>query len=240
MPEGLRRAAPEYAQEEFLRCVDASGRATPLPVSVLQDYDALAERHPAYALWFQTGEEPDGNRLFLIARWLCHLVGFRHRTVHLLLDHPLLADHVLVQVRGINKVEAPGCFDMPVAGHVTSLSTVEAALIRECEEELALTQDLIVDLRWVGAYDGAHLEALPGFWNVEQHTVYRGRLVEEAWLRLQPPDDEVAGIAVFPVARLCDTIARFPDRVASGLRDSGSFLCTGDASVGADEPGERE
>ncbi|HUT17578.1 MAG TPA: NUDIX domain-containing protein [Anaerolineae bacterium] len=218
-PEQMRCVAPEYGREEFLCCVDAAGQAVHAPGTILADYDRIADRHPEYALWFHPVGGPEGRKL-LIARWLCHLAGFRHRTVHLMLDHPFLTDHVLAQVRGVHKEEAPGCFDLPVAGHVAGLSTIETTLRRECEEELGLNQDLIEGLNRVGSYDRAYLEAWPGFWNVEHHTVFRGRLAAEAWLRVHAPGDEVAGIAVFSVARLRALVARFPDRVASGLQDA--------------------
>jgi len=221
LPDGMRRAVPEYDQEEFFRSVDAAGQAVLIPAELLQDYDALVARHAAYALWFRPVQGAGGERVLLVARWLCHLAGFRHPTVELLLDHPLLADHVLVQVRGVDKAEAPACFDLPVAGHVAGMSTLKASLMRECEEELGLEHDQISDLRRIGSYeDHAHLEPLPGFWNVEYRTLYRGRLVEEAWLRLCSPSDEVAGIAAFSLARLRELMLRFPDRVASALGDS--------------------
>jgi 8-oxo-dGTP pyrophosphatase MutT (NUDIX family) len=218
-PEQIRCVAPEYGREEFLRCVDAAGQAVHAPGTILADYDRVAEGHPQYALWFRPVDGPEG-RILLIARWLCHLAGFRHRTVHLMLDHPILPDHVLVQVRGVRKEESPGCFDLPVAGHVSGLSTVEATLHRECEEELGLALEQILGLRRVGSYDRAYLEEWPGFWNVEHHTVFRGRLAAEAWSHVHAPGDEVAGIAVFSVARLRALIARFPERVAWGLRDA--------------------
>jgi 8-oxo-dGTP pyrophosphatase MutT (NUDIX family) len=221
VPDGMHGAVPEYGQEEFFRSVDAAGQAVPVPAAILQDYDAMVARHAAYALWFQPVQGTDGERVLLLARWLCHLAGFRHRTVELLLDHPLLADHVLVQVRGVDKAEAPACFDLPVAGHVAGLSTLRASLMRECDEELGLEHDQISDLRRIGSYeDHTHLEPLPGFWNVEYRTLYRGQLAEVAWPRLSSPSDEVAGIAVFSLARLHELVLRFPDRVASALGDS--------------------
>jgi 8-oxo-dGTP pyrophosphatase MutT (NUDIX family) len=224
LPDGMRSAVPEYGQEEFFRPVDAAGQAVPIPAEILQDYDALIERHAVHALWFRPAEGPGGERVLLVARWLCHLAGFRHRTVELLLDHPLLADHVLVQVRGMDKADAPACFDLPVAGHVAGLSTLGAALAQECEEELGLTRDMVEDLRCVGSYDDhSHLEPLPGFWNVEYRTLYRGQLAREAWLHLTSPSDEVAGIAVFSLSRLHELMLRFPDRVASALGESWSF-----------------
>jgi 8-oxo-dGTP pyrophosphatase MutT (NUDIX family) len=221
LPDGWRRAVPEYGEEEFFCSVDAAGQTVPIFAEIFEDYDALVHRHAAYALWFRPAEGPDGERVLLAARWLCHLAGFRHRTVELLLDHPLLADHVLVQVRGVDKAEAPACFDLPVAGHVAGLSTLRASLMRECDEELGLEHDQISDLRRIGSYeDHTHLEPLPGFWNVEYRTLYRGQLAEVAWPRLSSPSDEVAGIAVFSLARLHELVLRFPDRVASALGDS--------------------
>jgi 8-oxo-dGTP pyrophosphatase MutT (NUDIX family) len=215
--EQMRSVAPEYGQDEFLRCVDREGGATQVSAAILNDYDRVHRRQPQYALWFRAAESTQG-RVLLIARWLCHLAGFRHRTVHLMLDHPALSGHVLVQVRGVHKEESPACFDLPVAGHVPGLSTVEGALQRECEEELGLDLDQIVGLRRLGSYDRAYLEDWPGFWTAEHHTVFHGRLAREAWLAVHAPDDEVAGVAIFPIARLRALAARFPDRVAFGLR----------------------
>lgn len=218
-PHQMRHVAPEYGQDEFLRCVDPEGRATPVPALILDRHHRACERWPHYALWFQAVEDGEGSAL-LIARWLCHLAGFRHRTVHLMLDHPTLADHVLVQVRGVGKEESPACFDLPVAGHVSGLSTVEQALQRECKEELDLDLAHIARLRRAGSYDRAYLAEWPGFWNVEHHTVYTGRLDGEAWRDVHPPGEEVAGIALFALAQLRALIERFPDRVALGLRDT--------------------
>jgi hypothetical protein len=60
----------------------------------------------------------------------------------------------------------------------------------------------------------------PGFWNVEHRVVYRGRLSEAAWRDVHAPSDEVAGIAAFSIAHLDQLIARFPERVASGMTDA--------------------
>jgi 8-oxo-dGTP pyrophosphatase MutT (NUDIX family) len=215
----MHRVAPEYGRQEFLRCVDPTGCATPVAAAILDHCRRACGRQPHYATWFQVVEHSEGG-MVLIARWLCHLAGFRHRTVHLMLDHPTLPDHVLVQVRGVGKEESPACLDLPVAGHVPGLATVEAALQRESEEELGLDLAHVDGLCRVGSYDRAYLADVPGFWNVEHHTVFHGRLAGEAWQDIHPPDDEVAGIALFALARLRALIERFPERVALGLRDT--------------------
>lgn len=218
----VRGAAPEYGRREYLLNVDGEGGAVRTAPEILADFAAASE--PEFGLWFQAAALPgQGEPVLLVARWLCHLTGLRHRTVHLFLDHPTLADHTLVQVRSVDKDEAPGCFDLPVAGHVDGVASVEETLDKELEEEVGLTLDLLSGLRCLGAHEQIRLPDPPAFRNVEHHTVYRARLTVEGWLRASAADHEVAAIAAFTVPDLVEMMRRFPDRVASGLRGSFSL-----------------
>ena len=129
-PVPLRAQAPEYGKPERLLNVDASGAPVPLLAEV-------------------AGE----SRGTLFPRWLCHLAGLRHRTVQLFIDHPTLPNHTLVQVRSLSKLQYPGCFDLPVAGHVVGLDEPAAALGKELAEELGLGPDDIEGLACLGADD---------------------------------------------------------------------------------------
>jgi len=157
----------------------------------------------------------------LVPRWLCHLVGFRHRAVHLFIDHPTAVEYTLVQVRGFDKTESPGQFDLPTAGHVVGLDTTTNTLIKELEEELGLSQDDILALQPVGSYEYCGAMDEPGFRNVEFRAIYIGCLKPDALDKARFVDHEVAALSVFSLSEIETLIERFPERVASGL--AGSF-----------------
>ena len=229
-PGGLqdvcRVLAPEYGREEYLLSVDRFGKSASVPTQVLAQIRTLCRKQPILGALFRIVVSPDGGEpALLIARWLCHLAGFRHRTVHLFLDHPILSDHTLIQVRGIDKKEAPGRFGLPVAGHVSGLDTATETLAKELEEELGLSCDLLVDLRHLGCYESKHPSDPDELRNIEYHEVYRARLSSEGWLCAHARDSEVAAIAAFQRDDLYAMIERFPERVASGLKGSVSMYC---------------
>lgn len=230
--QALRRMAPEYGAQEFLLPVDAGGRPTAAPMQLLAEARNAAGARSGLADWFSEAPLTDGSGVALLAvRWLCHLVGLRHRTVHLFIDHPCLRDHTLVQVRGPRKAEAPGCFDLPVAGHVEGTATAEEALHRELAEELGLSLDALCELRGLGSHEQRWLPDGPGFRNAEWHAVYRARLTPEGWLGAEVSNREVAALAAFYLPDLQEMMVCFPDRFASGLKGSLS-LYVGDADDG--------
>jgi 8-oxo-dGTP pyrophosphatase MutT (NUDIX family) len=214
------RFAPEYGRLEFLACVDTAGAIPPASSSVVGQFRAMAGQHPDFGLWLELQEKGQSRGAFLLAaRWLCHLAGLRHRTVQLFLDHPRSPQLTLAQVRGLNRPESPGCFDMPAAGHVAGLMAADHALLKELQEELGLRSEDLDGLRESGAYvysdppDAASC-------GVEHRTVYRARHMQGALETLSFPDAEVAGIAIFAVPDLADLIRTHPERIASGLAAS--------------------
>ncbi len=68
-------------------------------------------------------------------RWLCHLMGLCHRTVHLVLRTP--QDLLALQVRS-PRVDWPGMLDLAVTGHVRAGLSWEEAIRAEAAEELGL------------------------------------------------------------------------------------------------------
>ena len=78
----------------------------------------------------------DGETTGVVApRWLCHLMGLCHRTVHLVLRTP--QDWLALQVRG-RHVDWPGRLDLSVTGHVRAGLSWQQAMQREAAEELGL------------------------------------------------------------------------------------------------------
>jgi 8-oxo-dGTP pyrophosphatase MutT (NUDIX family) len=217
----LPRLAPEYGKEEYLLPVDATGAAHAPPQDVVKDYRAHASRHPGFEHWLQEAVLGHGGQpILLVARWLCHLVGFRHRTVELFLDHPFIAEYTLVQVRSLAKVEAPGCFDLPAAGHIAGTASPQEGLCQELEEELGLIRNDISNLQQIGSYDHADPMSDSGLHNVEYRTVFAGRLKVDALQRIRFVDHEVAAIAVCSLTEIEMLLDTHPERVASGLTHS--------------------
>jgi 8-oxo-dGTP pyrophosphatase MutT (NUDIX family) len=220
----LRQLAPEYGREEYLLPVDRTGAAVHPPRDVVEAYRAAARQHPAFGQWLQ--ETPLGGEgwpVLLAARWLCHLVGFRHRSVELFLDHPAADEYTLLQVRSLNKVEAPGCFDLPAAGHIAGIAPPGDALFQELEEELGLTLADVCDVRPIGSYDHTDPVRRSGLRNAEYRAVFAGRLRAGALSRIRFVDGEVAAVALFSRVEIQMLLNSRPERVASGLAHSWSF-----------------
>ena len=214
--QALEELAPEFGKSEFLLCVDDAGASVAPGKSVRTDLHDTLAHHPGFGRWFRVSQV-DGAPVLLVARWLCHLAGFRHRTVQLFLEHPTADAYTLMQVRGLDKAEAPGCFDLPAAGHVAGVDTIEEALFGELEEELGLRPEDLNGLVAVGRY--VYNDSLAGtaFRNVEYRAVYSARLKPGALGKARFVDGEVAALALFSVSEIETLIERFPERVASGL-----------------------
>ncbi len=221
--ETLRQDAPEYGRAEFLLCVDRTGEPVSLPDEVVADFRYTAKHNPEFQTWLQPVKLPDGSPVLLIARWLCHWAGFRHRAIHLLIDHPASSDYVLVQVRGLGKAEAPGCFDLPAAGHIVGLESVTDTLFKELQEELGLSRGDLDAVKSIGAYEYRDMASSANFYNVEYRMVYHARLKPEAAVAIHFADGEVAALAAFSLPELQALMRQFPDRVASGLAMSLPF-----------------
>ena len=63
------------------------------------------------------------------------MAGLRHQTVEVFLDPPNLDGHTYVQIRSLDKVEAPGALDIPCAGHISETSDAFLSMAKELEEE---------------------------------------------------------------------------------------------------------
>jgi isopentenyldiphosphate isomerase len=215
----LRARSPEWSRREFLLNVDGTGHLAAPMDGMLADFRDRGNEHRDVDNWLEEGQV-DGRPVLLVARWLCHLVGFRHRTVQTFLDHPTANGYTLLQVRGFDKDEAPGCFDMPCAGHVAGPETAEEALSHELGEELGLERSDVPSLQALGCYEYRDLAEGSPLWNVEFRAVYRGRLAAGALAKMRFVDGEVAAVALFAASEVGRLIEAAPERVASGLAGS--------------------
>jgi isopentenyldiphosphate isomerase len=217
----IEELTPEFHKSEFLRCVDHEGQPVKISDSILDDFQRIAGQHPGIQSWFQmvTGVD-QAEKTLLIARWLSHLIGFRHTSVQLFIDHPLYPDHTLVQIRSTTKAEAPGCFDMPVAGHIEGLMPVMETLYKECSEEIGIDLDQCCEVQPAFDYDYCEASGRSVFQNVEYRAVFRCKLDPKSWLEIKPDPEEVAAMAVFSYAELEKMIQAYPERFATGLKAS--------------------
>ena len=221
----LRRIAPDYGRPEFFLTVDSHGVPAPPDEALLAAFRHRARRYPPFELWFREARaRRSGQSALLAARWFCHLAGLRHRTVQLFIDHPLLDDYTLVQVRSLSQIDYPGCYDVPVAGHATGIDSVETTLSKELREKLNLDLGDIDRLQRLGSYDHARLlgpapnGSLVPRRDIEYRALYGGRLRPDALLRIRFADGEVGGITVFRLDELRQLVERLPERVASDVR----------------------
>lgn len=215
----LKDTAPDYGRDEFLLSVATTGSVVEASEEMLAAFRAEPD---AFRLWFRDATLDDGRRVLLVARWLCHLAGFRHRAVHIFLDHPTCPDYTFVQIRSFAKINGPAALDVLVGGHAKDTASLDATVADELRDELGLDVETDIDgLVPIGAFDYHGSDALFDSQNIEYRVVSCGRLRPEAIARVHFADGEVAALCLFAVPELARYLAACPDRVASGL--VGSF-----------------
>lgn len=216
----LKFIVPEYTTKEYFRCVEKDGTSLSIDNKIIEDFHRTVSIHPEFENWFKITTIIEINTpktVFLIARWLCHLIGFRHISVHLFIDHPIQRDYTLIQVRGLNKFESPRCFDLPVAGHVAELDSEETTLLKELKEELNLNVSDIDIQRRFGSYE---FKESTDIVNIEFRIIYKCIIKEDSLSKIRFGINEVAAISIFSIWELKKLIEDFSNSVASGLRES--------------------
>ena len=169
--------------------------------------------------------DPDGNNRNLRApRWLCHLLGLRHRSVHIILQwqSPGLGKVFILQVRSWNKFDSPGQLDISVGGHlVGDMDKLEAAY-REMEEELGITIEHLKSGRLVyrEGYEISEKQEENNFFNTEWRDIYRGEISTESFNQIRFNDNEVVGMYLCPESQAQNLLNQKIIPIASALRDS--------------------
>ncbi len=222
----LGQLTAEWESREFLRVVGPDGKAAQFTELMLRGYKGLAQQSTGLRHWFQPAalqSNTEAGVILLAARWLCHLVGFRHLTVEIFIDPPFPPGFTLVQVRGMDKFEAPGCFDIPCAGHISAMQGVQESLEKELGEELNLSHADLEGIALLSEHESIPRSLDSSALNFEYRYLFRARLKASSASRIRFTDGEVAGLCVFSVSELRSLVARFPQRVASGLSDAVAF-----------------
>ena len=135
-------------------------------------------------------------------RWLCHLLGLRHRATHIILQSP--QDHLVLQVRSANKADWPNLIDPSVGGHVRAGESFYEAALTEMEQELGLPSSQLSDflcdgnLKQVGpAYERADSRTgNPPMRNRQFNQIFAGKLTSAGLSQIQFSDGEVSALYI--------------------------------------------
>lgn len=170
--------------------------------------------------------DPGGEITGVVApRWLCHLLGLCHRTVHLVLRTP--QGFLVLQQRSRRVRNWPGFLDLAVTGHVRAGLNWTEALGQEAAEELGLDVAAAAGLlappgvQPVARYCRRQTDSE----NPPEHVchvtqVYAATLTPTGLASLRFADGEVDGVYLCSVAEAARLAAEEPQRVAPGLVQS--------------------
>lgn len=174
---------------------------------------------------------PNGTTTGIVGpRWIFHLLGLRHRAVHVALQTP--TGLVVMQRRSSTKQDWPGAADMAVAGHIPQQEeggdlTYEAGAWKEIAEEIGLTEEdaphTLVEksLTAIGepycSFD-SDLKRTPRFLNAEVRQVYGATLTGEGLAKIRFVDGEASGLLMVAPETAWNMLAG--ENIASGLRYS--------------------
>ncbi len=159
-------------------------------------------------------------------RWFCHLVGLRHKSVHVLLQwqSPGLGKVFVLQVRSWTKSDSPGHLDISVGGHVIGRGPVITLVsaYREMEEELGITK---ADLRngeldYKKGYESHEERPKDNFYNTEWRDVYVGEITTASLDKIRFNDNEVVGLYLCPESQAQHLLEQKLLPIASALKYS--------------------
>jgi hypothetical protein len=166
----------------------------------------------------------EGNPRELSApRWLCHLLGLRHLSVHVLLRWTAgaLGTVMILQVRSWNKSDSPGHLDISASGHRVGNVVSEVAACGETEEELGITKSDLVGGRLhhnMSYHNEPDESPAKHFYNVEWRNVYVGDLLPDHLDRVNFSDGEVVGLYLCPEIEAHNLLRTGHLPLASALR----------------------
>lgn len=176
---------------------------------------------------FPLVDEQGQNTGLTAPRWLCHLLGLRHRSVHVLLQwkSPGLGDVFIFQVRNWQKRDYPGHVDISVGGHVTLSEETQTpidAAYREMQEELGLGKEDLLgrELVFRAGYAIYGEDESKNFYNAEWCDVYLATLGNQGFQKLHFVDNEVVGIYLCPQAEAKALLEQTIIPIAAGLKFS--------------------
>ena len=155
----------------------------------------------------------DGSNI-CFPRWICHLLGIRHRCAHAVVITP--NGLIITQKRSSKKDVSPGAWDIAVGGHVKGGGTFEEALLQEMYEEIGIKRQDTSKISAFDLYESNTTYPEKNFCSIELRKVFEVILSKGSFDKIRFTDNEVAGIY------LCDKEnARYlieENNIASGIK----------------------
>lgn len=157
-------------------------------------------------------------------RWLCHLLGLRHKVVHLILSfsNEKLGEMLILQLRDWDKSDSPGHVDLAVGGHITNPNQLSSKeyLHKELKEELGIESKLLMSksLELISSYSGESRGKNDAFYNVEWVDLYKAQLKSNWTKHFNFIDNEVVGLFLCPKDSAEDFISQNRIPIAPGLK----------------------
>ena len=156
----------------------------------------------------------NGDENICFPRWLCHLLGIRHRCSHAVVV--TYNNFIIFQRRSREKDVSPGALDISVGGHVKDTCTYEDALLCEMYEELGIKRDDTLKITEICLYENQFSDPEKNFYSIEARKVFEIQLKDSAFNKIKFVDKEVAGIYLCDLAEAKAVLRN--ETIASGLK----------------------
>lgn len=155
-------------------------------------------------------------------RWLCHLIGLRHGTVHIILWSAHNKPRMLFQLRSRMKKDFPLHIELSVTGHGGMEKDWLVSAYREMQEEIGLTaENLTGNLIFVGNNFMSYDEDKNNFHDREFVRIYTQRLRPSGVGSLSLREDEVEKIYFISEDNISGICSKF--KIAPGLKHTLPF-----------------
>lgn len=170
--------------------------------------------------------QPNGESLdFVAPRWFCHLLGLRHKCIHLLLRWN---NFIILQTRAWDKVDNPSYLDLSVGGHIINEDTTIESAYKEMDEELGLNKNDVMRLFYrrsmhhLTSYPFSEINEKNNFYNNEWCEVYTTDIKEDSIKNIKFSDGAVVGLYLCPIDQIDNLLnqdkIKLTDAVKKGLK----------------------
>lgn len=157
-------------------------------------------------------------------RWMCHLLGLKHKAVHLLLysRNDVMDLVFILQVRSFTKFEYPGHLDISVGGHVVGRESSHRTVLKEMEEELGIPLGLLLNSNFhhINSYMVEDIKPEMNLYNYEQRELYIAEIDSKSISAINFKDNEVVGLYLCTLNSVKDLLDHSTLPLTHALKES--------------------
>lgn len=169
--------------------------------------------------------DDEGKEIGIYAdRWICHLLGLKHKAVHIMLffRNKTLGKICIFQIRALHKFEYPGHIDISVGGHVIKNDSISDTAEKEMREELGLSTKQILNQKLlnIANYNIEDIDDSKLFFNNEYRTLYVAEINPSVLSEISFDDREVIGLYFCPLQLAKVLISQNTLPIANALKES--------------------